>query len=92
MFKKITRATNQEFFLLFLGRLIIESACLNNLVVDVQLETGTSIHRFFYAFLRNKPQNTNGFSLPDTMSTILGLKVRMRIPIAVEATEEGKSV
>jgi hypothetical protein len=86
--RKKSCTTYQEFFLLFLGRLVIESTGLDDLVVDVQLETGTSIHRFFDAFLGDEAQNTNGLRLANTMSAILSLEIGVRIPITVEAAEE----
>jgi hypothetical protein len=80
--------TNQEFFLLFLSRLVIEATGLDDLVVDVELEAGTSIHRFFNALFGDKAQDANGFRLTDTMGTILSLEIGMRIPITVEAVKK----
>jgi hypothetical protein len=81
-------ASYQEFFPLFLSGLVIESACFDDLVVNVELEACMSIHHFFDALLCDKMQNADGFRLTYTMGTILGLEISMRIPITIKAVEE----
>jgi hypothetical protein len=83
-----TRDTYQKLLLLFLGRLVIESTGLNDLLVDVELETGTRVHRFFDALFGDEAQNSDSFRLTDTMSSILGLEIGVRIPITVEAADD----
>lgn len=72
--------TYQEFFLLLLSGFVVESTGLNDFVIDVKLETSTRKHRLFDTLFRDESQYTNDFCLTNTMSTILGLKIGMRIP------------
>ena len=74
----------QELFLLLLRRLVIEPTSLNDLVVDIKLVSGSSIHSFYHTLLRNETQNAHGLCLTDTMRTILSLEIGVWIPIRVE--------
>jgi hypothetical protein len=67
-----------------LGGLVVEATGLNDLVINVQLVPGTCIHRFLDTLFSDEAQNSNGLCLSDTVSTILCLKIGVRIPIAVE--------
>src|ERR1700722_6577333 len=46
--------THQKFFLFFLRRLVVEATRLNDLVIDIKLETCSRVHGFFHALLRDK--------------------------------------
>jgi len=74
--------THQEFFLFFLRRFVVEATSLNDLVIDIELVSRTSVHGFFDALLGNETENTNSLGLTDTVSTILSLKISVRIPAA----------
>jgi hypothetical protein len=79
-------STYQEFFLLFLRRLVVETTGLDDLVVDIELVPRTSIHSFFDTLLRDETEDADSLCLADTVSTILGLKISVGIP------EESSSV
>jgi hypothetical protein len=70
----------QKLFLFLLCGLVIKATGLNDLVVDIKLIPGSGIHGFFNTLLRDETQNANSFGLANSMSTILGLKVGVRIP------------
>jgi hypothetical protein len=85
---KTKRTAYQELFLLFLGGFVIETAGLDDFVVDIKLKAGTSIHCFFDALFGYEAQDANSFCLTDTMSTILSLEIGMRIPITIKTAEK----
>jgi len=53
-------------FLLFLGKFVIKLTGFNDLVVNVELEAGTSILGIFNTFFSNKAQDVNSFCLTNT--------------------------
>lgn len=75
----------QELLLLLLGRFVVETTGLNDLIVDVELVPRTCEHRLLDTLLRDEPQDAHDLRLTDTMGTILRLKIGVRVPIAVEA-------
>ena len=79
--------TYQELFLFLLCRLVIETTRLDNLATDGKLMMNMSQHSFFDALLRDDPKNSDDLGLTDTMRTILGLEISVRVPVTVEATE-----
>ena len=86
------QTTYQELFLLLLGRFVVETTSLNDLVVDIKLVSSTREHRLLYALLRDEPQDADHLRLTDTMGTILRLEISMRVPITVEARNPNDSV
>ena len=86
------QTTYQELFLLLLGRFVVETTSLNDLVVDIKLVSSTREHRLLYALLRDEPQDTDHLRLTNTMGTILRLKISVRVPITVEARNPNDSV
>ena len=75
----------QELLLLLLGRFVVETTGLNDLIVDVELVPRTCEHRLLDTLLRDEPQDTDDLGLTDTMRTVLCLEIRMRVPVTVEA-------
>ena len=75
----------------FLSRLVIEATGLDDLVVDIKLIPSSLIHSLFHTLLCDEPQDKYGFSLTDTVSTILSLQIGVGIPITVEAMEENSA-
>ena len=67
--------------------LVVETTGLNDLVIDVELVSGTCEHGFLDTLLGDEPQNAHDLRLTDTMRTILRLKIGVRVPITVEAAE-----
>jgi hypothetical protein len=72
--------TYQEFFLFFLRRLVVESTGLDDLVVDIELETCTRIHGFLHTLLCDEAKDADRFGLADTMRPVLCLQICMRVP------------
>jgi hypothetical protein len=79
--------TYQKLFLLFYSRFIVESTGLNDLIVNIELEPGSLVHGFLDTLLGYETQDEYGTRLADTMSTILGLQVGMRVPVGVKAKD-----
>jgi hypothetical protein len=75
------RTTNEKFFLLFLSGLVVKSTCLNDLVIDIELVSSALVHGFLNTLLCYKSQDEDSFCLADTMGTILGLEISVRIPV-----------
>jgi hypothetical protein len=67
-----------------LGGLVVEVTSLNDLVINVQLVPSRCIHRFLDTLLSDEVQKSDSLCLSNTVSTVLCLKIGMRIPIAVE--------
>jgi hypothetical protein len=65
----------------FYSRLVVESTSLNDLVVNIELESSTLVHGL-NTFLGYKTQNEHGTRLVDT---ILSLQIGMWVPIRVKA-------
>jgi len=63
----------QKLFLLLLGRLVVETTGLNDLVINVKFVPRSLVHGFFHTLLGNETQDKHGFGLTNSMSTILGL-------------------
>jgi hypothetical protein len=81
--------TYEKLFLFLLRRLVVETAGLDDLVVDVELVPGACVHCLFDALLRDEPKDTNNFRLADTVGAVLRLKIGMRVPVAVIAEGSG---
>lgn len=73
----------------FLRRLVVETTGLNDLVINVELVARTLVHGFFDTLLRDETQNEHNLGLTNTMRTILGLEIGVRIPITVKAKGRG---
>ena len=72
-------------FLLLLRGFVIEAAGLNDLVVDIELESCTRVHCLLHTLVGDESKDADRLSLSDTMRTILSLQVSMRIPIRIKA-------
>lgn len=77
--------TCQKLFLLLLRGFIVETTGLNNLVVDIELESRARVHRLLNALVSDESKDADCLGLSDTMRTILSLQISMRIPIGIEA-------
>src|ERR1700722_46274 len=73
--------THQKFFLFFLRRLVVKATRLNDLVIDIKLETCSRVHGFFHALLCDKTKDADCFGLTNTVRAILSLEIGMRIPV-----------
>lgn len=72
--------TYQKRLAFFGGTLVIEFTRLDDFPVDIELELSPLQYLFFDRVGGDETQNQHLLLLANTMSTILGLKILMRIP------------
>ena len=67
------RKAHQKLFLFLLRRFVIETTGLNDLVVNIKLESRARVHRLLNTLVGNESKDPDCLGLSDTMRTILSL-------------------
>merc|ERR1719164_402344 len=75
----------EHFFLAqFVALLVYKSALLNDNVVQFEFHLGAFDNSFFDCLFCDEPEDLYSFLLTNSVSSVHGLQVHLRIPIGVE--------
>lgn len=81
------RTTYKERFLLRSGRLVVELSGLDDLSVDSELALSGGEDVLFDRLARNESEDLDDLLLTDSMGSVLGLQIGVRVPVGVVAVQ-----